>query len=67
MTSPYTMTAKSDVSFTSTPKWVGYWIIAGHFGIRVAQVKRPRWLTRFLCRVLLEWEWRDGELPWSGT
>jgi hypothetical protein len=67
MTIPSFVTAKSDVSFISTPKFVGYWIIAGHYGIRVAQVKRPRWLTRFLCRVLLEWEWRDGELPGSGT
>lgn len=41
------------------PKYVGWWRIGGVAGLCIMQEKRPRWLTRLLCRVLLEWEWKD--------
>lgn len=43
-------------------KYVGYWTIGGPSGLRVAMTRRPRWLTRVLCRWLLEWIWTDGAL-----
>jgi hypothetical protein len=48
--------------FIETPKYVGYWIIGGDTGLRVAQTRKPRRLTRAMCRWLLQWEWRDGQL-----
>jgi hypothetical protein len=48
--------------FIETPKYVGYWIIGGSMGMKVAQTRKPRWLTRALCSLLLQWEWRDGSL-----
>jgi hypothetical protein len=42
------------------PTYKGAWIIGGRMGVTVMQRQRPRWVTRFLCRLLLEWEWCDG-------
>lgn len=39
------------------PEPVGYWRIGGVNGLRFAVYRRPRWLTRWLCAVLLEWEY----------
>lgn len=39
------------------PRYVGGWRIGGSTGLTVNQTRRPRWLTRVLCRWLLEWEW----------
>lgn len=39
------------------PRYVGGWRMGGLTGLYVAQTRRPRWLTRVLCRWLLEWEW----------
>ena len=44
-------------SVSSIPKYVGGWRIGGSIGLTVNQTRRPRWLTRVLCRWLLEWEW----------
>lgn len=41
------------------PKFVGHWLIGGATGLRLFQARKPRWLTRVLCRWLLEWQWRD--------
>lgn len=43
----------------SPPKPVGYWCIGGPRGFRFGIATRPRWLTRVMARLLLEWEWRD--------
>lgn len=40
--------------------YVGCWEIGGALGLRVAQRKRPRWVTRKLCALLLEWRWIDS-------
>lgn len=42
------------------PQYVGGWRIGGLTGLTVKQTRRPRWLTRVLCRWLLEWEWVEG-------
>lgn len=42
-----------------TPK--GYWQIGGPHALHIYPPKRPRWLTRQLCRLLLEWEWIDNK------
>lgn len=39
------------------PMYVGEWVIGGTFRVKIK--RRPRWLTRVLCKLLLEWEWRD--------
>ena len=46
--------------FTQPPKTVGWWQLGGPRGLSVHQTKRPRWLTRVMCKWLLEWEWIDG-------
>jgi hypothetical protein len=40
------------------PKYDGQYCIGGvtYFPVR----KKPRWLTRFLMKYLLEWEWKDA-------
>jgi hypothetical protein len=53
-------TAKS-YTFNHTPTWVGNYQIGGPMGLKIFVLKRPRWLTRFLLRVLLEWEWEDAK------
>ena len=45
---------------SSIPKYVGGWRIGGLTGLTVNQTRRPGWLTRVLCRWLLEWEWVEG-------
>lgn len=42
------------------PTFPGYWQIGGRMGLCVSVKRRPRWLTRVIARLLLEWEWRDG-------
>lgn len=58
----YIVTNKS-CHFIEGPKWAGYWEIAGHYGLRISQVHKPRLLTRWLCKALLEWTWHDGPRP----
>ena len=44
-------------------KWpisVGCYRIGGASGMHVHLLRRPRWVARFLCRHLLEWEWIDA-------
>lgn len=51
---------ESYFKFIQPPPTVGYWVIGGAMhGLKVSQVRRPRWLTRVLCKWLLEWEWLD--------
>jgi hypothetical protein len=40
-------------------KYAGEWQIGGAVGLRVVTMKKPRLLTRVLCKALLEWEWVD--------
>jgi hypothetical protein len=51
------------MNYIEIPKPVGYWQIGGPTGVLFSGFKRPRWLTRYLCRALLEIEWHDGEFP----
>ena len=39
------------------PHYVGGWRIGN---TTFQQTRKPRWLTRVLCRWLLEWEWVDA-------
>lgn len=54
-----TLTSLTATSLTTLPPNVGAWVIGGNFYIQ--QHRKPRWLTRFLMRVLVEWEWRDSK------
>lgn len=38
---------------------VGCYVLGTNFRIFIN--KRPRWLTRYLMRVLLEWQWEDAK------
>lgn len=45
------------MGFLRMTKWAGYYDIDGtKFPVR----KKPRWLTRFLMKHLLEWKWEDS-------
>lgn len=37
----------------------GYWQIGGQGAVHIFLVQRPRWLTRLMCKLLLEWVWVD--------
>jgi hypothetical protein len=48
----------SEYRIFEQPKVVGAWQIGGAMGMRVAMYgSKPRWLTRVMCRWLLQWEW----------
>jgi hypothetical protein len=49
----------STYTFAEPLKFVGHWKIGGPIGLRVSLMVRPRWLTRVMCKWLLEWEWED--------
>ncbi len=50
-----------NLTFTTLPKPAGCWRIGGEqLALSVYVGKRPRWLTRVMMRLLLEWEWRDA-------
>ena len=40
------------------PKETGYYVIGENFQFAIR--KKPRWLSRFLAKHLLEWEWKDA-------
>ena len=41
------------------PVSIGTWNV-GKGGLSLSVYgKKPRWLTRWLCKILLEWEWKD--------
>jgi len=39
------------------PPAVGYYEFGG---LRIELNKKPRWLTRFMMRHVVQWEWVDG-------
>jgi hypothetical protein len=41
------------------PKTVGFWILPCA-PVQFATKVKPRWLTRFLMKHLMQWEWRDA-------
>jgi len=43
----------------SFPKYAGQWQIGGNYGLYISLVKKPRWLTIWLCLIFLEWKWID--------
>lgn len=45
--------------FAVLPKPVGAWQIGG--SVYYQMTKKPIWLHRVMSRVLLGWEWIDGE------
>ncbi len=50
----------TDFKFISTPPAVGRWRLGGPQGLSLYMMRKPRWLTRVMCKWLLEWEWIDG-------
>ena len=42
-------------------KYVGGYRIGGPIGLQINFEKKPIWLHRVMMRVLLGWEWIDGE------
>lgn len=48
--------------FTRPRVYVGFWLIGGEHGLRVAMTVRPRALTRVLSSWLLQWQWHDGDV-----
>lgn len=53
-TTPGTFSSK--YYFNNFPPSVGGWQMGT---TRFMQTRKPRWLTRVLCKWLLEWEWVD--------
>jgi len=51
--------SRSEFRMFEVQRAVGYWRIGGVHGLAIAMTQRPRWLTRVLCRWLLEWSWHD--------
>jgi len=47
----------SDYDAKAPARPAGAWLIGGPEGIKLSVGRRPRWLTRLLCRWLLEWQW----------
>ena len=51
---------RTEYQFVASPKYAGQWQIGGASGLRIAVLKKPRLLTRVLCKALLEWKWVDN-------
>jgi hypothetical protein len=48
--------------FTPPPKQAGaYWLGGTPHGFGFCLARRPRWLHRFMTRLLLGWEWVDSD------
>ena len=45
-------------TFGGLPQAVGFWHIPCTDG-KFATTVKPRWLTRFLMKHLMQWEWSD--------
>ena len=41
------------------PKKSGCWVIGKSFHVYVS--KRPNWLHKKMSKLLLDWEWKDGD------
>ena len=50
------------LAFYAELKVVGFWCIGGASGVRFAVSRKPRRLTIWLMRLLLEWEWKEGPI-----
>jgi hypothetical protein len=48
------------MSFVKLRPFAGHWHIGGEMGLHLGLYERPRWLTRVMCKWLLQWEWRDS-------
>jgi hypothetical protein len=44
-------------SLISPPRYVGYW---QHGNTSLAMMKKPRWLTRVMMRLVFETTWKDN-------
>ncbi len=47
--------------FVSNPKYAGFYMIGGRDGLRVWLTRRPNWLHRNACRLVLGFVWVDAE------
>ena len=54
-------------SFRTFPKPVGAWVVGRmesgehkYAGLRIHMFRKPRFLTRFPMKHLVEWEWEDA-------
>lgn len=45
--------------FWSAPPVAGYWQIGGPDGLHVSMPRRPIWLHRAMCRLVLGFHWID--------
>lgn len=53
---------RSDDPFLlSRPRYAGHWQIGDSSGLLVSVRRRPSWLARKLCWLLLEWSWVDAQ------
>jgi hypothetical protein len=44
-------------NMVTTPKYTGYW---QHGNTSLAMMKKPRWLTRVMMRLVFETTWKDN-------
>lgn len=54
-----TLTADGGPMLRAQAVYVGGYEIGGPLGLRVNFQKRPPWIARFFCRMLLDWRWVD--------
>ena len=54
-----TVSNESLMQFYNPPPPVGCWQIGGATGLSIGITKKPRWLTRLMCRWLFEMTWID--------
>jgi hypothetical protein len=38
---------------------VGYWQVGGPGGLQIYIKRKPNFITRLLCKHLLDWEWKE--------
>lgn len=50
---------RSSITIPKLPPGAGYWLFGGTSRFYVK--RRPRWLTRVLMRLLLEWMWQPEQ------
>ncbi len=53
--------AQGNFAYLHPKKYVGGYRIGGPLGWQINLEKKPIWLHRVMTRVLLGWEWIDGE------
>ena len=52
-----TLTANSDLTIESGPKYAGCYEIGGTGGLQIHLAKKPKWLHRKMMKLCLGFEW----------